>query len=292
MAPAYTGFTMTPPISDSSSIVTLTNGGRLTSPTVLVNRIEYIHSREGDVVHHPNHNHPHCNDPHHHQHLNVQDHHPEGKSSLAHLLYNNDDWAHKVSDKYPTFFKECAEGQHPEYLWIGCSDSRVPPNDIVELGPGDLFVTRNIANVVVHTDMSMLSVVQYAVDVLKVRHIIVCGHYGCGGVKAAMGHKQYGLIDNWLRHVKDVYAVNKKKLESMDEGERCDALVELNTVHSVYNVCNTTIVQDAWARGQQLSVHGWVYSLGDGHLKDLHVCIETPAELEEVFVCGKAKHHA
>ena len=174
-------------------------------------------------------------------------------------------------DGDPAFFSSLAERQNPEYLWIGCSDSRVPANQIVGLAPGDVFVHRNVANVVVHTDLNCLSVLQYAVDVLAVRHVIVCGHYGCGGVKAALEGERHGLIDNWLRHVQDVQAKHAADLEASADESRLDRLCELNVVEQVANVCSTTIVGDAWQRGQQLTVHGLVYDLRDGLLQDLGV---------------------
>ncbi|KAI9335007.1 carbonic anhydrase 2 [Zopfochytrium polystomum] len=184
----------------------------------------------------------------------------------------------------PGLFERLAVQQTPEILWIGCSDARVPAESICGLGPGDLFVHRNIANVVVSTDMSLLSVLQYAVEVLKVRHVIVCGHYQCGGCLAAMSNKQYGLIDNWLRNIKDVYQTNRRVLADVtDSSERADLLVELNVAKSVHNVCHTGIVQDAWDRGQKLSIHGWVYRLSDGHINDLKLCIEGQHEVESIY---------
>ncbi len=204
--------------------------------------------------------------------------------TLKKLFENNVDWARQTATQDPEFFPRLASQQSPEYLWIGCADSRVPANQITGLAPGEVFVTRNVANLVVHTDFSLLSVLQYAVDVLKVKHVIVCGHYGCGGVKAAMGNGSHGLIDNWLRHIKDIYAIHHEALEAIaDEGARFKRLCELNVAASVENVCETTVVQDAWRRGQELSVHGWIYSLEDGLLKDLDLCIQRPEQIPEVY---------
>jgi carbonic anhydrase len=189
--------------------------------------------------------------------------------TLKHLFDKNLEWANTVKQKDPDFFSKLASQQNPEYLWIGCSDSRVPANQIVNLPPGEVFVHRNIANVVVHTDLNCLSVIHYAIEVLKVKHVIVCGHYGCGGVKAAMEHQDHGLIDNWLRHIKDVSRFNAGELEGLNEQQRIDALCELNVKEQVTNVCNTPIVQKAWADGVDLSVHGWIYNIKNGLLKDL-----------------------
>ncbi|KAI8371535.1 carbonic anhydrase [Radiomyces spectabilis] len=186
--------------------------------------------------------------------------------NLDGLLENNRCWAEAVLKEDPNFFRDMVEKQTPKILWIGCSDSRVPANQIVQLGPGEIFVHRNIANVVHHTDLNCLSVLQYAVEVLKVEHIIVCGHYLCGGVAAAHGHEQYGLIDHWLRNIKDVYRLNRQELENLSDGtKRLRRLVELNAIHSAQNVCHSTIVQNAWARGQKLTVHAWAYDLHIGY---------------------------
>jgi carbonic anhydrase len=190
-------------------------------------------------------------------------------SSLQHLFDNNRKWAADVTAAQPDFFQRLAAQQAPEYLWIGCSDSRVPANEIVNLLPGELFVHRNVANVVVHTDLNCLSVLQYAVDVLKVKHVIVCGHYGCGGVQAALHEAKLGLIDNWLRHVQDVAQVQAAALEGLEGTARVDRLCELNVVAQARHVCETTVVQDAWDRGQTLSIHAWIYGLHDGRLRDL-----------------------
>jgi carbonic anhydrase len=192
-------------------------------------------------------------------------------ADLAELFERNREWAAAVVADDPDFFSALAERQTPEYLWIGCSDSRVPANQIVGLAPGDVFVHRNVANVVVHTDLNCLSVLQYAVDVLRIEHVIVCGHYGCGGVAAALHGSRHGLIDNWLRHVVDVAEKHAAELASLDQARQFDRLCELNVVEQVVNVCQTTIVEDAWARGQRLKVHGVVYGLEDGLLRDLGV---------------------
>lgn len=199
-------------------------------------------------------------------------------AGVDHLFENNRRWSERIKSRDPHFFDTLARQQSPQYLWIGCSDSRVPANEIVDLLPGELFVHRNVANVVVHTDLNCLSVLQFAVDVLAVQHVIVCGHYGCGGIRAAVAPASLGLIDNWLRHVQDVRDRNVAALEELsDEEARIDRLCELNVAAQVRHVCQTTIVQDAWRRGQALSVHGWVYSLQDGLLRDLRVSDSGPA---------------
>ena len=189
--------------------------------------------------------------------------------TLKHLFENNLTWAASIKEKDPEFFTRLSQQQSPEYLWIGCSDSRVPANQITNLQPGEVFVHRNIANVVVHTDLNCLSVIQYAVEVLKVKHIIVCGHYGCGGIRAALENHENGLIDNWLRHVRDVIRFNKSQFDGLEHGKKLDLLCELNVKEQVNNICNTTIVKNAWKQGKQLSVHGWVYSIDNGILRDL-----------------------
>jgi carbonic anhydrase len=194
-------------------------------------------------------------------------------AGLEELFDRNRTWAAAMVDHDPRFFADLAERQTPEYLWVGCSDSRVPANQIVGLAPGDVFVHRNVANVVVHTDLNCLSVLQYAVDILRVRHVIVCGHYGCGGVAAALVGARHGLIDNWLRHVADVAEKHEDELAALPEDARVDRLCELNVVDQAENICETTIVQDAWARGQALTVHGLVYGLEDGLLRDLGVSV-------------------
>ena len=194
-------------------------------------------------------------------------------ADVAELFERNRAWASAMVADDPGFFAALAERQSPEYLWIGCSDSRVPANQIVGLAPGDVFVHRNVANVVVHTDLNCLSVLQYAIDILGVRHVIVCGHYGCGGVQAALEGTRHGLIDNWLRHVADVAEKHADVLAAVPEERRTDRLCELNVADQVANVSQTTIVEDAWARGQELTVHGMIYGLADGLLRDLGVSL-------------------
>jgi len=199
--------------------------------------------------------------------------------TLKKIFENNRAWAEEIRAREPDFFRALARQQSPEYLWIGCSDSRVPATQLAGLSPGEMFVHRNVANLVVHTDLNCLSVMQYAVDVLRVRHVIVCGHYGCGGVQAALEGAGLGLIDNWLRHVQDVMWKHSAALEgSEDAAARLRLLCELNVVEQVMNVCRTTVVQSAWERGQELAVHGWVYSLDDGLLRDLDICVTCPAD--------------
>lgn len=200
---------------------------------------------------------------------------------LAHLFERNQAWADAINKEDPGFFARLSKQQTPEYLWIGCSDSRVPANQIIDLPPGEVFVHRNIANVVVHTDLNCLSVIQFAVEALKVKHIIVCGHYGCGGVKASMEQQDHGLVDNWLRHIKDVNRFNAHKMEGLDGNEKLDLLCELNVIEQVANVCNTTTVQDAWKNGAELSVHGWIYNIENGILKDLDACVSSNEQLSE-----------
>ena len=203
---------------------------------------------------------------------------------LKHLFENNRAWAERMRLDDPEFFKSLAAQQSPPYLWIGCADSRVPANQIVGLVPGEVFVHRNVANVVSHTDLNCLSVIQYAVEVLQVSDVIVCGHYGCGGVAAALSGKSFGLIDNWLRQIKDEYdRSDLSGSDPRDEVQRVNAMCELNVAAQVYNVCHTTIVEDAWRRGQELSVHGWIYSLEDGLLRDLDLCISNPDQLAAVY---------
>jgi carbonic anhydrase len=204
--------------------------------------------------------------------------------TLKKLFDNNRAWAENISARDPEFFTKLAHQQNPDYLWIGCADSRVPANQIVDLLPGEVFVHRNVANVVVHTDLNCLSVIQYAVEVLQIKHIIVCGHYGCGGVHAALHNRKLGLIDNWLRHVQDVMHKHQALLADCgDDRARLDKLCELNVIEQVANVCQTTIVQGAWERGQNLTVHGWLYSLADGLLRDLAVCITGAEEFSQVY---------
>jgi carbonic anhydrase len=200
--------------------------------------------------------------------------------NLSHLLSNNQSWAADMTRQDPEFFSRLSRQQVPGYLWIGCSDSRVPANQIVGLPPGELFVHRNVSNVVVHTDLNCLSTVQYAVDALKVGHIIVCGHYGCGGVLAALRDDKLGLIDNWLRHVQDVRGKHRDQLEALpDVAARHNRLCELNVIEQVVNLGQTTVVREAWARGQALTLHGWIYDINDGLIRDLSVTVMNEAEL-------------
>jgi carbonic anhydrase len=192
-------------------------------------------------------------------------------SELPELFQNNRRWAQRMREADPEFFAKLAGQQFPGYLWIGCSDSRVPANQIVGLLPGELFVHRNIANMVVHTDLNCLSVVQFAVDVLKVRHIIVCGHYGCSGVRAALHNERHGLVDNWLRHIQDVRHAHAAKLDALPDAQRAERLCELNVIEQVLNLSHTSILEDAWARGQPVTVHGWIYGIGDGLLRNLEM---------------------
>ncbi|RJP93749.1 MAG: carbonate dehydratase [Desulfobacteraceae bacterium] len=202
---------------------------------------------------------------------------------LPQLFENNRKWANQITKSDPTFFQKLSQQQSPELLWIGCSDSRVPANQIVGLLPGELFVHRNVANLVIHTDMNCLSVVQYAVEVLKIKHIIVCGHYGCGGIKAAIDNRPHGLIDNWLRHIRDIYRKHLDELMCItDKDKQMDRLCELNIVAQVMNVGNMTTVQDAWEKGRPLSIHGWIYGISNGILLDLGVCISSAEELKEL----------
>ncbi|MHB9138891.1 MAG: carbonate dehydratase [Victivallaceae bacterium] len=203
---------------------------------------------------------------------------------LKQLFDNNICWAEARKQQDPHFFQKLSEQQSPKYLWIGCSDSRVPANEIVGLDPGELFVHRNVGNIVLHTDLNCLSVLQYAIDILKVEHIIICGHYGCGGIQAAMCKHQLGLIDNWLRGVKDLYRKNQEQLDAIpDDKQRMDMLCELNIAAQVYNVCHTTIVQAAWQRGQPLAVHGWIYRIQDGLLHDLDLCVTAMEQIETIY---------
>ncbi len=203
---------------------------------------------------------------------------------LNQLIEQNRAWAESVNARDPEFFSNLSRQQSPQYLWIGCSDSRVPANQIVGMQPGELFVHRNVANVVVHSDLNCLSTLQFAVDVLKVGHVIVCGHYGCGGVQAALENRKLGLIDNWLRHVQDVMNKHEAPLSAIpDEAARHDRLCELNVIEQVVNVCQTTVVREAWDRGQPLAVHGWIYRISDGLLRDLGIDVESQEELPEVY---------
>jgi len=202
---------------------------------------------------------------------------------LKNLIDNNRAWAARIEEEDPGFFQRLSRQQSPEYLWVGCSDSRVPANQIIGLLPGEIFVHRNVANLVVHTDLNCLSVIQFAVDVLKVKHIIVCGHYGCGGVNAVMKNMSLGLVDNWLRHVRDVKEKHEKALAALPAGQRVDRLCELNVIEGVFNVCQTTVVQHAWRRGQSLAIHGWVYRLTDGLIRDLGIEVAGAARVPAVY---------
>ena len=206
---------------------------------------------------------------------------------LRHLFEQNKAWSENIRVHDPDFFVKLSHQQSPDYLWIGCSDSRVPANQITGLLPGELFVHRNVANLVVHTDLNCLSAMQFAVDVLKVKHIIVCGHYGCGGIRAALRDERLGLVDNWLRHVQDVQRQHEARLTAINEEElRWDHLCELNVIEQVRNVCQTTIVNDCWQRGQELAVHGWIYKVQDGLLRDLRICITQPDETAAAYAAA------
>jgi len=210
--------------------------------------------------------------------------------SIEKLLDNNRLWADAAVARDPGFFARLSAQQAPAYLWIGCADSRVPANDIVGLLPGELFVHRNLANVVVHTDLNCLSVIEFAVDLLHVKHIIVCGHYGCSGVQAALARSRIGLADNWLRHVQDVHEKHEPGMRRLqDATRRHDRLCELNVIEQVMNVCGTTVVQDAWARGDPLEVHGLIYSLKDGRLRDLGLCVSATEQLREQYMAALAR---
>ena len=200
------------------------------------------------------------------------------------ILDNNKKWVENKLAISPNYFKNLADGQNPPLLWIGCSDSRVPANEIIGAEPGEVFVHRNIANMVVHSDMNMLSVLDYAVNALKVKHVIVCGHYGCGGVKAAMGNSSIGIIDNWIRHIKDVYRFHQQELDAIEnEKDRFNKFVEINVKEQVMDLAKTSIVQNAWKNGQELSLHGWVYGLNDGYVTDLGVNFSCDKDLDDVY---------
>ena len=200
------------------------------------------------------------------------------------ILDNNKLWVESQLALDSDYFKDLAKGQQPPLLWIGCSDSRVPANEIIGAKPGEVFVHRNIANMVIHSDMNMLSVLDYAVNVLKVKHVIVCGHYGCGGVKAAMGNQSIGLIDNWIRHIKDVYRLHEHYLDTIkDEEERFNKFVEVNAQEQVFDLAKTSIVQNAWRNGQELTLHGWTYGLNSGYVTDLGVNMSSNEDLDEVY---------
>ncbi|HET7819876.1 MAG TPA: carbonate dehydratase [Bacteroidia bacterium] len=200
------------------------------------------------------------------------------------LLNGNKEWVARMKQEDPNFFDKLAKGQNPPVLWIGCADSRVPANQITGTKPGSIFVHRNIANMVVHSDMNMLSVLDYAVNVLKVKHVIVCGHYGCGGVLAAMGNQQFGLIDNWLRHIKDVYRLHRDELDKIsDFDKRAKRLVELNVIEQVFDLSKTSIIQNSWQANEQPEIHGWVYDVSNGIIKDLNVTLRNNSEMHRIF---------
>ena len=200
------------------------------------------------------------------------------------ILDNNKQWVESQTAIDPEYFKDLSKGQNPPLLWIGCSDSRVPANEIIGAKPGEVFVHRNIANMVVHSDMNMLSVLDYAVNVLKVKHVIVCGHYGCGGIKAAMGNDSIGIIDNWIRHIKDVYRLHKEELDAVaNEDDRFNKFVEINVKEQVFDLAKTSIVQSAWKKGQELTLHGWAYGLNSGYVTDLNVNISSNKDLDNVY---------
>jgi len=208
---------------------------------------------------------------------------------LKDIFNNNEKWATKTLERDPDFFKRLEEIQRPKFLWIGCSDSRVPANQITGLEPGEVFVHRNVGNLVLHTDLNFLSVVQFAIDVLKVEDIIVCGHYGCGGVNAALSQESFGLVDNWVRHIKDIVFINQKELGQIsDLKQRQNRLTELNVSSQVLNLCHSSVVQEAWAKNQKLKVHGLVYGLSDGKLKDLNISIDSNEKLNsnKIFNLG------
>jgi carbonic anhydrase len=207
---------------------------------------------------------------------------------LRHLLQHNKEWAASTERDKPGFFTRLSQQQSPRYMWVGCSDSRVPANQITGLEPGEVFVHRNVANVVVHSDLNALSTIQYAVDMLKVAHVIVCGHYGCGGVQAALSNTRIGLADNWIRHIQDVRDVHAEKLFKLPREKRLDALCEINVIHGVLNVAQSTVLQDAWARGQAVTVHGWIYGVHDGLLHDLLMSLSDPKEVLPAYQAAVA----
>jgi carbonic anhydrase len=214
----------------------------------------------------------------------------DDQQALETLLQSNRSWAAATEQRSPGFFSRLAQQQSPKYMWIGCADSRVPANDLVGLLPGELFVHRNVANVVVHSDLNALSTIQFAVEHLKVEHIIVVGHYGCAGVRAAMRGIRVGLADNWLRHVQDVRLRHRKRLDHLPPGQQEDVLCEMNVIEQVGNVALSTVLQDAWARGQKIAVHGWVYGLSNGHLKNLHVTMDRPETVVQVFATALKRY--
>lgn len=214
----------------------------------------------------------------------------EQARTYENLLEGNRNWVQAELEQDPDYFNKLASGQDPDVLWIGCSDSRVPANQVTNTRPGEVFVHRNIANVCVHSDMNMLSVLDYAVNVLKVKHVIVAGHYGCGGIAAALSNKQFGLIDNWLRHIKDVYRLHSNELDRIsDEKKKLNRLVELNVMEQVYNLCKTTIVQNAWREREDLEIHGWVIDIGTGLVKDLQVTARSSENLGKVFTIDETE---
>ena len=204
-------------------------------------------------------------------------------TSLKHIFDRNREWAARMEREQPGFFSHLSQQQLPKYLWIGCSDSRVPANQITGLDPGEVFVHRNVANVVVHTDLNCLSVIQFAIDVLKVKHIMVVGHYGCGGVQAALNQQRIGLADLWLRHVQDVHNRHQTEVDALPQDRRLDRLCELNVLEQVSNVARSIVVQDAWQRGQKLTIHGWIYGLRDGLLRDLGLTLKATGEISERY---------
>jgi carbonic anhydrase len=205
-------------------------------------------------------------------------------TEIEKIIKQNREWSRRMTERDPDYFQRLARQQAPDFLWIGCSDSRVPANEIAGMLPGEVFVHRNVANLVYPSDLNCLSVIEYAVDVLQVRHIIVCGHYGCGGIRAALDNRVHGLIDNWLSSIKNIYVRHTKEIDSLaTEEERVDRMCELNVIHQVQSVTHTTIVQDAWARGQELAVHGWIYGLTDGLVKDLNICVQSPSQVQPPF---------
>ena len=209
---------------------------------------------------------------------------------LEKLFENNKKWASKILEKDPQFFEKLQQQQNPEYFWVGCSDSRVPASEIMNLLPGEVFVQRNVANQVVHSDMNCLTALQFAVDVLKVRHVIVCGHYSCGGIKAAVGRERHGLVDNWLLHVRDTVKKHSKELDVIeDDKEKLNRVCELNVIEQVVNICNTTTMEDAWTRGQEVMVHGLVYSIKDGHLHNLNMSIKSMDQVDTQYQYAKQR---
>lgn len=207
---------------------------------------------------------------------------------LDHLIKSNREWAQAQRHEDPTFFDQLRNQHAPKYLWVGCSDARVPATQIVDLDPGEMFVHRNVANQVIHTDINCLSVLQFGIEILGITDIIICGHYGCGGIRGAMGDKPLGLIDNWLRHLRDLIAKHRDKLDAIEDPQlRENRMCELNVIEQVKNLCHTTIVQDTWSKGNKLTVHGWVYGLNDGHVNDLNVSIASPDKISSIYRMAK-----